>query len=117
MALSFLEQSQLTDQDELLKVKEQLSIYFGTPLNLNDFDQIFDCSKKVATKIESCLFEKHCAKDDKISAIYGKRYRDLLVGLKNQENELLRLSLITGGVKAHEFIEFDKDKLAPRSLL
>ena len=56
---------------------------------------------KLATKIESSLFVEF---KDEITKDYGKRFRDLLVGLKNDENNQLRKELITGKIRPEEFV-------------
>ena len=71
-------------------------------------------SLTVATKIESCLF---CDQNEEISKDYGKKFRDLLVGLKNDQNTELRRGLILGSIKPADFVRYEKDLLIPKSLI
>ena len=68
----------------------------------------------VATKIESCLF---CDLNEEINKEYGKKFRDLLVGLKNDQNTELRRGLILGSIKPADFVRYEKDQLIPKSLI
>lgn len=86
-------------------------------LNLTDFQNVHKLAHQLATAVECALFNKLCPNDSGISKEYGKRFRDLLVGLKNDENQDLRFQLLTGAAKPQDFIDFDKDQLAPRSLI
>ena len=67
----------------------------------------------VATKIEACLY---CKCNEQISKEYSKVFRDLLVGLKNDENTQIRRDLIVGTLSAADFVNIDKNKLIPASL-
>ena len=68
----------------------------------------------LATKIESSLFIE--MKED-ISREYGKRFRDLLTALKNDENTELRLNLLVGKIQPEDFVRFERDQLIPKSLM
>jgi hypothetical protein len=83
---------------------------------LQDYEQLYKVAKELGHKTECALFAVF-SKDEVIDREYGKRFRDLLVGLKNDENQELRSNLVTGKVKPNEFVDFDKDKLCPQSLI
>ena len=50
----------------------------------------------MASKIESSLYVEF---NEEITKEYGKRFRDLLTGLKNDENHELRRNLLLGNIK------------------
>lgn len=83
-------------------------------LDYTDLEEMAVRSLAIATKIESCLF---CDSNEEISKEYGKRFRDLLVGLKNDENVELRRGMILGSIKPADFVRYEKDKLIPKSLV
>jgi hypothetical protein len=82
-------------------------------IDFKDFSGLAARANTVATKIESCLF---CKCNEQISKEYSKIFRDLLVGLKNDENTLIRRELIIGTMTAADFVNIDKTKLIPASL-
>ena len=82
-------------------------------LDFKDLDKMAERSNRVATKIESCLF---CKCNEIITKDYTKIFRDLLVGLKNDENTQIRRALIVGDMTAADFVSIDKTKLIPESL-
>jgi hypothetical protein len=78
-------------------------------LNLNDltnFKTNADAALILATKIESSLKTLTCKEDDEISKEYTRKFRDLLVGLKNDKNRELRLNLVTGEILPSDFAQF-----------
>lgn len=75
-------------------------------LDYSDLEEMSARSLAIATKIESCLF---CDSGEEISKEYGKKFRDLLVGLKNDENVDLRRGLILGTIKPADFVRYEKD--------
>lgn len=60
----------------------------------------------LATKIESALF---VAMEEKISKEYGKKFRDLIAALKNDEHKELREGLVTGNIPSNEFVKYERD--------
>ena len=56
-------------------------------IDFNDLEKMSELSLVLATKIESSLFVEM---GEDISREYGKRFRDLLTALKNDENTELR---------------------------
>ena len=73
-----------------------------------------DISFNLATKIESRLYAEM---NDEINKEYGKKFRDLLTGLKNDENIQLRTGLLSGNTKPEDFVSFDRVQLLPKSLI
>ena len=52
-----------------------------------------------------------------ISKEYGKKFRDLLTALKNDENTELREGLLLGKIQPEEFVKYERDQLIPKSLM
>jgi len=82
-------------------------------LDFKDFDNLAVRANTVATKIEACLY---CKCNEQISKEYSKIFRDLLVGIKNDENKQIRRELIVGTLSAADFVNIDKTKLIPASM-
>ena len=55
--------------------------------------------------------------DEQISRDYGKKFRDLLTALKNDDNTELREGLLTGEITPASFVEFGREKLIPKRLM
>ena len=88
-----------------------------TNLNLkdfNNFESMSDVALHLGTKIESALFVDN---KEEITKEYSRKFRDLLVGLKNDLNTELRLHLLTGKVTPTVFVKFEKDELLPKAVL
>ena len=54
-----------------------------------------DIAQEFAGKLESSLFVEN---EEQISKEYGKKFRDLLTGLKNDENYKLRSGILLGEI-------------------
>jgi predicted transcriptional regulator YdeE len=83
-------------------------------LNFSQLDKMADASLYLSTKIESALFVEM---NEEISKDYGKKFRDLLAALKNDENTELREGLVTGKIKPADFVKFERNQLIPKSLI
>ena len=68
----------------------------------------------LASQIEASLFDKM---KEEISSDYGKKFRDLLTALKNDQNVELREGLLTGSITSNDFVEFGREKLIPKKFL
>lgn len=55
--------------------------------------------------------------DEQISRDYGKKFRDLLTALKNDDNTELREGLLTGEITPTFFVDFGREKLIPKRLM
>ena len=83
-------------------------------LNFSDLEKMAEVSLYLATKIESALYVEL---KEEISKDYGKKFRDLLTALKNDENTELREGLVTGRISPADFVKFERNQLIPKSLI
>ena len=65
-----------------------------------------ELSLVIAAKIESSLFVEM---GDDITKEYGKKFRDLLTALKNDENTELREGLLLGKILPEEFVRYERE--------
>lgn len=85
-----------------------------TSFNFKNLDEMAKGCIELASQIESALFVKM---KEEISRDYGKKFRDLLAALKNDDNSNLREGLLTGSVTPADFVEFGREKLIPKRLM
>ena len=54
---------------------------------------------------------------EEISRDYGKKFRDLLAALKNDDNTDLREGILSGSITPADFVEFGREKLISKRLM
>ena len=75
-------------------------------IEFKNFEKMAELSLVIASKIESSLFVEM---GDDITKEYGKRFRDLLTALKNDENTELREGLLLGKILPEEFVRYERE--------
>lgn len=83
-------------------------------VDFKDLEKMAEIGLVIATQIESSLYVEM---GEDITKEYGKKFRDLLTALKNDENTELREGLLLGKILPEEFVKYERDQLMPKSLM